>query len=191
VTVGQRLYAFTRDGAIAWQRDPAVAAFDSFGMPVVGDDGTVYVEGDELLAFSSAGDMKWNATEPSGVPGAFRGGRASPALGPGGAIYAPGNVQGTGAAGDEGAFSLASFSAAGAKRWQVPAGPQDFTDVAPVVAADGSVLYGTQVAVRVTEGGAVQATGVTRFGLAGAAVGADGTLYVRASGSQLAALGAE
>lgn len=101
------------------------------GGPVVAADGTLYVAGldGSLYALDGAGTVRWQqplTARPS----------STPALAPDGTLYVA----------DE-AGGLSAISQTGALLWHVE-GNEDAALSAPIVAADGTLLYATEQAIR-------------------------------------------
>jgi outer membrane protein assembly factor BamB len=165
-------------GAVKWQFNTGAQIESS---PTVGADGTIYIGSDNgrLYALNPNGTQKWRTTPMSG--GVWGG----PAIGTDGTIYAV--LQGKPNSAFGGA--LTAVSPTGRQKWTVSANVSDFAWPAVdnarghiyVSAADGLSAFSLS--------GAFQwkyTTGSVIYGEP--AIGADGTVYIAASGGSAYAL---
>lgn len=180
------LYAINPDGSFKWPAPFTLgAAFDdtetSVSTPAVGDDGTIYVTGDDydpvLFAVNPDGTLKWSLPN-NGYD--FGDAESSPVIGSDCTIYFMTE--------EEGLFAV---SKTGQVQWTFPLPASDFFNSALSVGPDDTIyvgssdnnLYainpdGTQKWVFPT-GGAVKSS---------PAIGSDGTIYVGSSDNNLYAI---
>ncbi len=157
------LYAANPDGSQKW----AYPAGSGKGSPAVGFGGEVYVEGYRwLYSISTGGNMIWTNL----LGGSYLFG--SPAIAPGGAIYAPSPENGI----------LYAIDPGGTEKWEAGVGFANANS--PAIGADGTVY---------TTGGALYAFSPSGTNLwvnttnwfqsSSPAIGKDGTIYVASWGA--------
>ncbi len=179
------LHAFDPSGQAKWRyASPQAGSFSTSGAPSLGPDGTVYFgNGDRLDAITTSGVLAWTVTAPGGV---------SPAVGPGGVIYAAQNAPGLPP--DPGKVPTAqnvliAVSPTGTILWPFGLdGGVTSSDSPPAVAPDGTVLFDavttTQMSGSTTSSATLDALtpgGGLRWSTAGVSAGGANTAFAVAS----------
>jgi outer membrane protein assembly factor BamB len=151
----------------------------SFGQPVFGIDGSVYLgtEGGKLLSFTPAGQLAWSFSATGPVP--------SPAIGPDGTAYLRG-----------GDGTLYALGPDGRRRWTTDIGAQPpMLGPAPLVGPDSYTYlasYHSSLMYLVQPGGFFQWAYNARARTPGSpAVAADGLIYFGAADGKVRALDSE
>lgn len=168
------LYNVMPDGQLNWKRvvNPAPRGMDvGLSAPAVGPDGSVYVAGDSLYAWTSYGDLRWKKLG-TGVEDL----RGSPVVGADGTVYFVfHNIRLT-----------ALDPADGDTLWTRPLGVNDHCFASPALGADGTIYVATQPGLLYAVSSAGQIAWVFDAASSGypcvfrssPAVAADGTIYL-------------
>ena len=159
---GGTLYASNPDGSTKWSH--TFHEFLSTGVPVVSQDGTVYIgansnSGRYLWALNNQnGQVKW--AKACNIPVL-----TSPAIGIDGTIYAPDG------------WNMAAFAPDGTKKWSFASAGA--VNSSPVVSTDGTVYFAGGLYIYALNSDGTEKWSYQTGGgvLAGLAIGKDGTIY--------------
>uniref|UniRef100_UPI0006849EF3 outer membrane protein assembly factor BamB family protein n=1 Tax=Bacillus sp. 123MFChir2 TaxID=1169144 RepID=UPI0006849EF3 len=112
-----KLHALNADGSVKWKKEIMSGAYS---MPVIAEDGTIYVTAGHLLAFNPDGSIKWQVNCPS---------TETPVLDRDGTIY----VRNTAAK------RLEAYNPDGSKKWSSPISDASPGNNSMLISKDGTI----------------------------------------------------